>query len=90
VAAEEDIVGADIRSKEELAEAGVGKGLNRFVGIDLEDPFSASVVDGLVPCGGEVVAPGEVEEAGVVGAGNVSGPVAGACVHNDDLVDEGR
>jgi hypothetical protein len=56
-----------------------------FVGIEPEDPVAGGVAEGFDPGRGEVIDPGEVEDAGAQGGGELFGAVGRAGIDNDDL-----
>jgi hypothetical protein len=58
------------------------------VGVHPEDEVTAGVVEAGVAGGGEVVAPGEVEDPGAVLEGDLFGAVGGAGIEDDDVAEE--
>ncbi len=58
------------------------------IGVEPEDPVPRGVSQALIAGAGEVVAPGEVEDAGAEGGGDFLGAVGRAGVDDDDFVDE--
>jgi len=61
-------------------------GMEAFVGVHVEDPLPAAVVQRLVAGGGEVIGPLDTEEAGTELAGDCTGFVLGAGVDDNDFV----
>ena len=61
--------------------------MQAVVGVDPEDPVAGRLIEGVVPGRGEVVRPRNLVEPRAMRTRDLTGPVPGPGVHDDDLVD---
>ena len=81
-----DEIGAMISLFQLVAQGGSGFWEDALIRIDIENPPTLCLVEGMVPSGGEVVSPDEFEQPSTMLEGNSAGVVRGTGIDDHNLI----